>query len=127
MAGQTITKSEFEDFICLYMLNKMTGDKAVNPKFAQVMTKIKNAGMQSILYNYFQNVKASSRVKYKIFTDSLKNGEQTNLFINENEIKDLIEYVVKRAINKENLNVEKLKLLQENVIEYVRGEQNDDS
>ena len=121
MAGINITKSEFEDIICLYILDKLLKPNTINPAFTNIMKKMKELGMQSFLYNYFQKVPSETRVNYKRFMDSFKK-DQTALFINEEDLQELTEFIVKKTLDKDNINIKKLELLHEIVSNEIKGE-----
>lgn len=127
-----ITRKELGDIILLLMFDKSFDEEFIeqNELFNEVFDALKNRGIDSLLFRTYFDINGNLRRMYRqwksvfdydkrrlsieIFPDELEESVPINQ--DTEYLKSIIEKTVKKVIKKENLNPEKLKKLQEEIL-----------
>lgn len=124
MAKVNVTPNEFADLVVIFLFDKFLHPNEIvsdNKLFNELIDNMRGKGMKPLLMNYYMDLDANMRVKYKRIKDVLDGTSSESSVINilpekvgrEREKKKVgsIRKIVKKLMKKEEISMEEENLL----------------
>lgn len=125
-----LTRQELGDFLIMILFDRSFDDSFIdhNENFTELMNQLIQRGLQTSVFEYYFEVDPQLRTLYNQWRSAYDTeNRRTSIEIHPDIVeekqteqdfyRELITEVVKKAVDKENPNPEKLKQLQDEILE----------